>query len=204
MKKMVIAAAAACAALSCAPRIRTDYYLINTEPAVAKSASRLPLTVVINHVRAPSRYQDQIAYRTSEFRVGFYEYSRWAEPPAEMVWRAIHGALSASGLFERAEPSDAAWNPDLILQCAIIAFDQVLEKGGEYADCRLAMELLTMDTRKVVWSKRTGALVKQEKRGAFVAAMERAVARAVSDAVADMEGSAALREAAAGKGAAKP
>jgi ABC-type uncharacterized transport system auxiliary subunit len=199
MRRTLLAAIVACAAISCTPRIRTDYYLINTAPAVSKAPAQLPLTVVINHVRAPSRYQDQINYRTSEYQIGFYEYSRWAEPPPEMVWRALYSALKDSGLFEKIDPSDIAWNPDLILQSAILNFDQVVEKDGEFAECALVMELLMRDTGKPVWAKQTAVRVKQEKRGMFVAAMSEAVAKAVTESIADMEESSALKELAAGK-----
>lgn len=199
MKRTLLAAVIACAAVSCAPRIRTDYFLINTEPAVAKAPAQLPLTLMVNNVRAPSRYQDQINFRTSEYQVGFYEYSRWAEPPPEMVWRALYSALNASGLFEKVDPADVAWNPDLVLKSTILTFDQVVEKSGESAECVLMMELIRRDTGKPVWSKQVRARVKQEKRGMFVAAMSEAVAKAVTESIADMEGSAALKEMAAAK-----
>ena len=202
MKRAVLADAIALVAVSCAPNIRTDYYMINTEPAMAKADTRFPLAVSVNNVRSPSRYQDQINYRTSEFKVGFYEYSRWVEPPSEMVRRTLYTMLRESGLFEKVDPSDIAWNPDLILQSAILNFDQVVEKDGEFAECALAMELLMRDTGKPVWSKQTRVRVKQEKKGMFIAAMSEAVAKAVAESIADMERSAALKELAAAK--AKP
>ena len=199
MKRTLLAAIVACAAISCTPNIRTDYYVINTEPAMAKADTRFPMTVSVNNVRSPSRYQDQINYRTSDFKVGFYEYSRWVEPPSEMVRRTLYTMLRESGLFEKVDPSDIAWNPDLVLQITILNFDQVVEKDGDFAECALTMELLMKDTGKPVWSKQTRVQVKQEKKGEFVASMSGAVAKAIAESIADMERSAALKELAAAK-----
>jgi len=199
MKRTLLAAIVACAAISCTPNISTDYYVINTEPAMAKADTRFPMTVSVNNVRSPSRYQDQINYRTSDFKVGFYEYSRWVEPPSEMVRRTLYTMLSESGLFEKVDPSDIAWNPDLVLQITILNFDQVVEKDGDFAECALTMELLMKDTGKPVWSKQTRVQVKQEKKGEFVASMSGAVAKAIAESIADMERSAAMKELAAAK-----
>jgi ABC-type uncharacterized transport system auxiliary subunit len=199
MKKTLLAAIIALGAAGCTPHIRTDYFTINTEPEMEPSEERLPLTVSINNVRAPSRYQDQINFRTSEFRVGFYEYSRWVEPPAEMLRRTLCNALGRSGLFKKVDPSDIAWNPDLILQSSILSFDQVIEKNDSFAECALAMELERRDTGEPVWSKQVRVRVKQERKGEFAAAMSRAVAQAVAESIEDMKGSAALKEMGAGK-----
>lgn len=194
MKRTVLAALIALGAASCASRIRTDYYLIDTEPSPPRAAERLPLTVAVNNVRAPSRYLDQMNYRAPGLRAGFYEYSRWMEPPAEMVQRALCHALRQSGLFEKADPSNGAWNPDLVLQCTILAFDQVREKDGEYAECALAMELVQREKGNAVWSKELRVRVPQERRGGFAEAMSEAVAKTLAEAVGDMAESAELRK----------
>jgi ABC-type uncharacterized transport system auxiliary subunit len=179
--------------LSSCRSVRTYYYLINTDLVVPRSEKQLPLTVAVNNVRAPSRYQDQMVYRTSEYEVGFYEYSQWVEQPAEMVRRALLDALKDSGLFQRVDPIDIVVNPDLTLQSAIVSFDQVVTKTGNSAECELTLELLRGNSGQPVWSYDAKARVAQKGKGKFVEAMSAAVSKGINDAIADMEKSAALQ-----------
>lgn len=179
--------------LSSCRSMRTYYYLINTDLVVPRSKKQLPLTVAVNNVRAPSRYQDQMVYRTSEYEVGFYEYSQWVEQPAEMVRRALLDALKDSGLFQRVDPIDIVVNPDLTLQSAIVSFDQVVTKEGNSAECELTLELLRGNSGQPVWSYDAKARVAQKDKGEFVEAMSATVSKGINDAIADMEKSAALQ-----------
>ncbi len=174
--------------------MQTYYYLINTDIAVPRSEKKLPLTLAVNNVRAPSRYQDQMMYRNSEYEVGFYEYSQWAEQPAEMVRRALLDALKDSELFQRVDPIDIVVNPDLTIQSTIVIFDQVVARGSNSAECEFMLELLDGNSGVPVWSFDAKARVVQKGKGKFVEAMSAAVSKAINDAIADMEKSAALRE----------
>jgi len=180
--------------LSSCRSMRTYYYLINTDLTVPRSEKKLPLTVAVNNVRAPSRYQDQMVYRTSEYEVGFYEYSQWVEQPAEMVRRALLDALKDSGLFQRVDPIDIVVNPDLTLQSTIVSFDQVVTRDGNSAECELTLELLQGNSGAPVWSYDAKARVAQKGKGKFVEAMSATVSKAINDATAVMEKSAALQE----------
>jgi len=194
---VIASAIAALTITSCQSYLQTEHFRIDTEPAVPKAAKRIPLTLLVNTSRSPSRYQDQIFYRSSEYEVGFYEYSRWVEQPSEMVTRALINALDASGLFESVVLPGGASNPDLILQTAITSFDQVVSKEGNSAECSLTMSILHGGSGKAVWQYKAKAVVKQN--GKFAAAMSEAVAEVIRKAIADMEASAALEELAAAK-----
>lgn len=195
MKKLasILALLAVSICLYSCKAIRTYYYIINTDVAVPRAEKQFPLTVAVNNVRAPSRYQDQMVYRTSEYEVGFYEYSQWVEQPAEMVRRALLDALKDSGMFKRVDPVDVVVNPDLTLQSTIVGFDQVVTKNGNFAECELTMELLRGNSGPQVWSYDAKVRVAQKRRGKFVEAMSEAVSRAINDSIADMEKAASLR-----------
>jgi len=190
----ILALLAVSLCLTSCSAMRTYYYLINTDLTVPRSEKCLPLTVAVNNVRAPSRYQDQMVYRTSEYEVGFYEYSHWVEQPAEMVRRALLDALKDSGLFKRVDPIDIVVNPDLTLQSVIVSFDQVVTREGDFAECEFILELLQSNSGNPVWSHDAKARVAQQGRGKFVAAMSDAVNKAITEAIAEMEKSTALQE----------
>jgi ABC-type uncharacterized transport system auxiliary subunit len=186
-------AALSLAVTSCQSYIRTDYFIIDTNPSIAAVGKQFPLRVVVNNVRSPSRYQDQMFYRSSGYEVGFYEYSRWVEPPAEMVRRALINALRSSNLFISVVSMGQDSSPNLTLQTTITSFDQVVTKDGNFAECELAMGLLT-GGGKPIWLYDAKARVKQEHKGKFAAAMSQAVHDAIGNAIADMETSAAIKE----------
>lgn len=190
--------AAICASgISCRMHVPTSHYLIDQAPEIPAAGRRLPLSLAVNNVRAPSRYGDMMFYRAADYEVGFYEYSHWVEPPAEMVKRAMLNALRSSGLFARVDPAGLAGRPDLVLQAELTAFDQVLEADGTFAECGLAMEILRCAGGDAVWSYEATGRVRQEERGKFVAAMSEAVRRAIVGAIGAMEASDALAAAAA-------
>jgi len=179
--------------------VRTYYYIINTDITVPRAGKQLPLTVAVNNVRAPSRYQDQMVYRTSEYEVGFYEYSQWVEQPAEMVRRGLLNALKNSGLFRRVDSIDIVANPDLTLQSSIVSFDQDVTKKGNFAECEFKLELLDGNSGQSVWSYDAKARVAQKSKGTFVEAMSDAVSQAINDSIVNMEKSTALQKFAEGK-----
>jgi len=180
--------------VSCSSYMQTHYYIMNTEPDVPQAGATLPLRVGVNDVRAPSRYQDQMFYRTPDYQAGFYEYSHWVEPPAEMVKRALLHSLRASGLYQRVEPLGVGARPELVLQAEIDSFDQLVTKEGLFAECALTLNLARSDNGELVWTHGAWARVKQEGKGQFVAAMNEAMGKAIREAVTDMEGSETLKQ----------
>ena len=179
---------------SCSSYISTRYYLINTEPAVEKSDTRFPFIVEAEILHASARYQDQIFYRTSNFNVGFYEYSQWVDTPAEMVRTALINALLETELFESIEAPGAVMKPDLILRGNIQTFDQVFTDKGLLAECEIALQLLKGDRSGLVWSYDAKESVRQKGKAGFPAAMSEAVDKAIGNAIASMEKSSALRK----------
>lgn len=184
------------AGLSCSGYLPTRYYAIDEEPPEVKAFNAYPATLEVRTLRAPSRYKDQMVYRTSQYQIGFNEYSQWVEPPGEMVMRALVNALNKAQLFRRVEPLGRLAAPDLILQGSVVRFDQVLGKKGKMADCEIELEIVPTSGGRPIWKYAAKGMVEQEKAGAdgFVPAMSAAVDEALSGAIASMDGSAELRE----------
>jgi uncharacterized lipoprotein YmbA len=182
--------------LSCSSYLPTRYYVIDEEPPVVRASRTYPATMEVRSLRSPSRYKDQMVYRTSQYQVGFNEYSQWVEPPGEMVRRALTSALDRAQLFERVEPVGMITAPDLILQGSIVRFDQVIGKKGNAADCEIELEIIPMAGGKPIWKYVAKGMVEQEKEGAegFVPGMSAAVDEAISSALAAMDASEELQK----------
>ncbi len=179
---------------SCVSNIQTRYYLIDTEPTVERAKKHYPLILEVSNVGAPSRYQNRMFYRASDYEVGFYEYSQWVETPAEMVRVELINMLWASGLFDQVFPAGVIAAPDITLQCEVAGFDQVITSDGYFADCELKLEVTKREGGKPIWTYESKSRVAQEGKEQFVAAMNKAVYKAISDSIKNMEKSDALQE----------
>jgi len=177
----------------------TKYYLIDTDPAIARSAAECPFSLGIGKIRAPSRYRDQIVYRTSEYDLGFYGYSKWAESPDEMARRALKNIAARSGLFRRVDYNEMLPLADLVLEGELGSFDQVIAGEKTYAVCEMTLFLLDGKSSAPLWSFTAVSEVRQEKDGEFAASMSAAVKTSIEDALADLERSGVLARLEAGK-----
>ncbi len=178
---------------ACSSYLPTEYYLIRVEPGPPAEGEPLPLQVDISAVRAPLRYQNQMVFRRGDYQVGFYENSRWAALPAEMVRRALIDALIRSGLFARVDLFGQNPEADLFLQAEIESFDQVIDGEALRAEFTLLIEAVRTDTGAPVWSYRASARIPQEGKGRLAEAMSQAVGEALSRAIEEMGGSEELR-----------
>jgi len=177
----------------CSSYLPTEYYLIRVPPVPAAEAEPLPLRVDVSAIRAPLRYQNEMVFRRGKYQVGFYEQSRWAELPSEMVRRALIDALNQSGLFARVDLIGQNPEADLYLQAELESFDQVIDGKDIRASFSLLIEAVRTDTGAPSWSCRAAAEVPQEGKGRLAAAMSQAVGEALGKAIAEMGRSEALR-----------
>lgn len=184
---------------SCSSYVPSRYYLINTDPEIEKAGTRYDLSIEMGDIRAPSRYQQPMVYRGPDYEVGFYEYSKWAELPADMVRMTLVNAVRRSGLFAGVDPLNISSTADLYLLGEIIAFDQDVTDDGNYAHCTILLELLKGKDGASIWTHEADSRVAQEGKDRFVAAMTEAVREAVAASVRKMEKSGALSKCAAEK-----
>jgi ABC-type uncharacterized transport system auxiliary subunit len=178
----------------CSSYLPTDFYLIRVDPVPPTSAEPLALQVDVGDVRAPVRYQNQMVFRRGPYRVGFYEHSRWAALPSEMVRRALIDALNKSGLFARVDLIGQNPRAEINLLAEIESFDQVIDGQDLRAEFSLIIEAARADTGSTVWSYRAAAEVPQKGKGELAAAMSAAVGEALGRAIEEMGKSEALRD----------
>ncbi len=171
----------------------TEYYLIRAEPAVGPAAEPFNLEADLGDVRAPLRYQGRMVFRRGPYRIGFYEHSRWAALPSEMVRRSLIDALNRSGIFGRMELIARNPRADIFLTAEILSFDQVIEGDEIRAEFSMILEAVRADTGSAAWSGRFVASVPQEGEGELAAAMSAAVAGALTRAIEELAAAEELR-----------
>jgi ABC-type uncharacterized transport system auxiliary subunit len=142
------------------------------------------LVMVVDELRVDAAYDDdRIAYRTSPYRLDYYEYHRWGAPPGLMVADFLRSAYANTGQFER-----VARDPDpeatVILSGRLVALEEI-DRTEEHwiGNVEIELELRDADTREVLWSDRIRereTLLERSPEGlanATSRALRRAVAR---------------------------
>lgn len=181
---------AALALLSaCASVPQTHFYRLSPAgPAPAREAAAGVLS--IEPIEADAAYaDDRIAYRTSPVRLDYYNYHRWAAPPAILLADYLRTAYARTGLFERVV-SGFHPSPQAIVSGRLIAFDEVDRSETSWVD-QLELELSLADaaSARVLWRDRfveTEPIRERSPEGLAVAlstAMDRVV-RASAPAIA--------------------
>jgi ABC-type uncharacterized transport system auxiliary subunit len=144
--------------------------------------------LVIEPLSADDAYQDErIVYRTSPYRLDYYQYHRWSAAPGVLIAGYLEQALQQSGHF-RAVVREHDGGASAILTGRVVAIEEVDESRTRWLG-RVAIELTLKDARTgdVLWTEElaeTEPLSAQSPEGlarALSAAMARISARAVPE-----------------------
>lgn len=142
-------------------------------------------TLVLDSLTTEAAYDDErIVYRTSAFRVDFYQYHRWTSSPGVMVGAYLERALEATGRFRAVLRAPTPDSP-VILAGRILAIEEVDRSKTAWVG-RIALELVLTDAHsgEVLWTEQydeTEPLQRQTPEalaGALSVAMSRVVAQA--------------------------
>lgn len=157
--------------------------------------------LVIEPLSADDAYQDErIVYRTSPYRLDYYQYHRWSASPGVLIAGYLEQALQQSGHF-RAVVREHDEGASVILTGRVVAIEEVDESRTRWLG-RVAIELTLKDakTGAVLWTEElaeTEPLSAQNPEGlarALSSAMSRITARAVPE-IAEHSRRAATRSA---------
>jgi ABC-type uncharacterized transport system auxiliary subunit len=140
--------------------------------------------LVIEPLTTDAGYDDErIVYRTTPFRVDYYQYHRWTSVPGVMVGNYLERALENSGKF-RAVVRERTPDAPVVLSGRVLAIEEVDRSKAEWVG-RIALELVLTDARTgaLLWTEQldeTEPLRQQSPEGlaaALSTAMSRIVAR---------------------------
>lgn len=179
--RLALVALIACA--GCGGKLpETRYYQLAIPDARPRSGERV---LVLDALATEAAYDDErIVYRTTPFRLDYYQYHHWAGAPGTMVSSYLEQALERSGRF-RAVVREVTPDAPVMLAGRVIAIEEVDRSRTEWLG-RIALELMLTDARsgEALWTEQfdeTEPLHQQTPEGlaqALSVAMQRIVARA--------------------------
>jgi uncharacterized lipoprotein YmbA len=195
----IAALAAAALAAACGGKIpETRYYQLAApaaaqapEPAGAAGAGSGGLVLVLEPLSADDAYQDErIVYRTSPYRIDYYQYHHWSASPGILIADYLEQALQRSGRF-RAVVRELVDGAAAVLGGRVIAIEEVDESRTRWLG-RVVVELTLKDAQggAVLWTRElaeTEPLTVQSPEGlarALSVAMSRIAAHAIPEIVA--------------------
>jgi uncharacterized lipoprotein YmbA len=161
----------------------TRYYQL-AAPAT-KPAAAGDLTLVVEALETDAGYDDErIVYRTTPYRLDYYQYHRWSAAPGMMVGNFLEQALEKSGRF-RSVVRELSDDASAILGGRVVAIEEVDTDKAHWRG-RIVVELKLTDakTGATLWAQQyeeTEPLRRQSPEGlarALSAAMARITTRA--------------------------
>jgi ABC-type uncharacterized transport system auxiliary subunit len=173
----------ACAA--CGGKLPDTRYYQLAPPGAARAHGGDGL-LVLEALTADAAYDDdRIVYRTTPFRLDYYQYQRWSSAPGAMVGNYLEQALETSGKF-RAVVREMTPDAPVVLTGRVVAIEEIDRSKTEWVG-RIALELLLTDARtgEALWTdqlEETEPLRQQSPEG-LAAALSIAMSRIAAHAI---------------------
>lgn len=180
----LVCGVAAAWALGCS-RTTTQHYQVQMIPDQVQATTQ-PATasLSVQTFSADAAYDDRrIVYRTSDVRLDYYHFHRWAAEPGAMVSTVLREVYRKSGYFQ-AVVGGFARETDVVLSGRLVALEEVDISRDEWV-ARISLELSLRDNRtgKLLWNdliSTTEPLAEQSPAG-LAQALSTAVTRVGSE-----------------------
>ena len=156
MKATLACAAAALLLAACASNSgpARSYYTLEPSSAAAPVAQRAALrdgVLLVAPVAAAPFYDGrQIAFSSAEGMRGQYQFSHWAEPPAESVYAALTESLGRAGLFADVATPSPGLHADWLLSVRLIELYHDTQRPPGVVRLALSAELVDLHERALV------------------------------------------------------
>jgi ABC-type uncharacterized transport system auxiliary subunit len=128
------------------------YYTIQSSTAPLLSTSAESVSLLVASISSPDILKGSaIAYRIGANEVGAYQYSRWVDPPVEIVQTSLIRMLRGSGNYQSVGSVGSMSNGQFIVRGRLYDFEEV---DGPSITGLVSMEFELYDRKsgKVVWS----------------------------------------------------
>jgi ABC-type uncharacterized transport system auxiliary subunit len=182
MMRYALALSIACAA--CGGKItETRYYQLAQPETKLRGGSDV---LVLDSLTTNAAYDDpRIVYRTTPFRLDYYDYHRWTSSPGVMVGNYLEQALETSGKF-RAVVRELTPDAPVVLTGRVMAIEEVDRSATQWMG-RISIELVLSDTRTgaLLWTEQieeTEPLLERTPEG-LAAALSIAMSRIVAHVI---------------------
>ena len=128
------------------------YYTVQVPVAPTPSTDTYSVSLLVATIGGPEMFKDTpIAYRIGTNEVGTYQYSRWAEPPVEMLKGKLIGMLRASGNYQSVAGLGSTSEGQFVVRGRLDEFEEV-DSGSIGGLVSMEFELYDRKSGRVVWS----------------------------------------------------
>lgn len=148
-----IACALVLIAAACGGKVPATRYYQLAAPA-AEAGARGDLTLVLEPLTTEAGYDDErIVYRTTPFRMDYYQYHRWSAAPGVMIGNYLEQALERGGRF-RAVVREQTDQTQVVLGGRVVAIEEIDTSKTSWTG-RLVLELTLSDpkTGAMLWTE---------------------------------------------------
>ena len=135
----------------CGAGKQIKYYTVQMPVAPTRTTSAFPVSLLVGNIGAPPIYRDSpITYRVGTNEIGVYQYSRWVDPPVDMVKVKLLRILRESGDYQSVAGVGSATSGQYVVRGRLYNFDEV---DGPSISGQVSMEFELYDKKsgKVVW-----------------------------------------------------
>jgi ABC-type uncharacterized transport system auxiliary subunit len=135
----------------CASSKHIKYYSVQLPVVPTRSTSGFPVSLLVGSVAAPPIYRDSpIAYRVGTNEIGVYQYSRWIEPPVDLVKAKLLRILNESGDYQSVAGLGSASDGQYVVRGRLYSFDEV-DGASISGQVSMEFELSERKSGKIVW-----------------------------------------------------
>ena len=136
-----------------APQVeRTRYYTVTPEITV-EPVSTTSWTLGVRPLFASRTYGAPMAYLDDNFQVGYMQRDEWAEPPANVVTRAINDSLAATRRFADVGNAADMARPDLLLTGELRSYHENRTVEPHVAELEVRLELRPAVEPGSIWAE---------------------------------------------------
>src|ERR1700678_194731 len=136
----------------CATGKPIHYYTVGFPPAPPLNASTQNVSLLVGEIRGADLYRDtRIVYRVGTNQIGVYQYSRWVEPPVELLQSRLIRVLRASGDYHSVAGLGSNSDGQFVVRGRLYDFAEV---DGANIEGLVSMEfeLYNRKSGKIVWT----------------------------------------------------
>lgn len=152
MARLLLISALSLSLNSCAKSKPIHYYTVGLPVAPTLTTSAQPVSLLVGNIGGADIYrQTPIVYRIGTNEIGAYQYSRWAEPPVELVKDKLIRILSASGDYQSVTSLGSTSNGQFVVRGRLYEFAEV---DGANITGLVSMEFELYDRKsgKTLWT----------------------------------------------------
>lgn len=152
MARLLFISALSLSLNSCAKSKPIHYYTVGLAVAPTLTTGARPVSLLVGNIGGADIYrQTPIVYRIGTNEIGAYQYSRWAEPPVELVKDKLIRILSASGDYQSVTSLGSTSNGQFVVRGRLYEFAEV---DGANITGLVSMEFELYDRKsgKTLWT----------------------------------------------------